>query len=191
MARFAVAVTILELAFTGLTAALFTLDVAPDPYLTKDDLRAFSLPFERHTTERRLRFEALLGYDTHATLLHPRQSVWVTLRVEQTEVDVQSRRRREEAWAKRPGQISTTNIATDAGPDDEGYAVRQQSPTGARCELVRFKGDRMLVVRVAKQEPLEGAPEEELAACERRARLLQARMLQKLKWSAPATAGPR
>lgn len=188
MARFAVAVTLVELALTGLTAALFTLESPPDPFLTPDDLREFSLPFESHETARRLRFDALLGYDSNAVLLHPRQTLWVSLRVEQTAVDFQSRRRREESWAARPGQISTTAVVAEPGADGEGYAVRQRSPSGARCELVRFKGDRMLVVRISKAEPLEKTPEEEVAACERRARLIQARMLQKTDWT---RAGPR
>lgn len=187
MTRFAVAVTLVELALTGLTAALFTLESPPDPYLSPEDLRAFDLPFENHETARRLRFEALLGYDSNVVLLRPRQTAWVSLRVDQLEVDYLTRRGREEAWASRPGRASRTTVATDAGSDHPGYAVRQRGPSGARCELVRFKGDRMLIVRVSRNEPLE-EPEEELAACERRARLLQARMLQKTGW---LTAGPR
>ncbi len=188
MARFAVAVTFLELVLSGLTALLFTLESPPDPYLSPEDLRDFDLPFENHETARRLRFEALLGYDTNVVLLRPRQTAWISLRVDQLEADYLTRRRREEAWASRPGKASRTTVAADAGTDHPGYAVRQQSPSGARCELVRFKGDRMLVVRVSRSEPLGEAPEEELAACERRARLLQARMLQKTGW---VTAGPR
>jgi hypothetical protein len=190
MARFAASVTVAQLALSVLTAVLFSLDSPPDPYLTRDDLNGFSLPFTRHETVRQMRFDALLGYDTHATLDRPRQTLWVSVRVDQTEADFQSRRRREESWSRRPNQVSRTTIVDDADEDDQGFAVRQHGPSGARCELVRFKGDRMLVVRLSRSEPLEGAPEEELAACERRARLLQARMLEKLRWSSPAPPRP-
>ncbi len=188
MARFAVAVTLLELLLSGLTVALFALESPPDPYLSPEDLREFDLPFESHETGRRLRFEALLGYDTNVVLLHPKQTAWISLRVDQLEADYLTRRRREEMGAIRPGASSRTTVSTDAGEDHPGYAVRQHGPSGARSELVRFKGDRMLIVRVSKSEPFEEAPEDELAACERRARLLQARMLQKTGW---LTAGPR
>ena len=188
MARFAAVVTVLEILLSGLSVALFSLETLPDPYLSPDDLREFDLPFESHEASRRIRFEAVLGYDSNVVLLRPRQNAWISLRVDQLADDYLTRRRREEAWAVRAAPSSTTTVATDAGPDDEGFAVRQWSATSARCELVRFKGDRMLVVRVSKSEPLEESPVEELAACERRARLLQARMLQKAGWF---TAGRR
>lgn len=183
MGRFAAAVAAAQLGLSALTALLFTLESPPDPYLTRDDLERFSLPCLRHETGRRMRFDVLLGYDSHAVLDRPRQTVWVSARVDQTEVDFQSRRRREEAWAVRPGLVSRTMIVTEAGPDDQGYAVRQQGPSGARCELVRYRGDRILIVKVSRAEPLEASPEEALAACERRARMIQARMLEKLLWS--------
>lgn len=190
MWRFATAVTLIEIGLTAFTAALFGLESDPDPYLTTDDLREFNFPFESHETERRLRFEALLGYESSTVLLHPRQSAWVSARVDQTEIDFASRRRREENWAAK-GEPGATLILDDPGHLDQGYLVRQRSPSGARCELVRFRGDRMLIVKVSRRDFVE-APEEELAACERRARVLQARMLQKLRWwSAPATADRR
>ena len=189
MGRFAAGVTTVQLALSVLTAVLFSLDSPPDPYFTRDDLSRFSLPFTSHETSRRMRFDALLGYDSHATLDRPRQTLWVSARVDQTEADFHSRRRREESWSRKPGQVSRTVIVDDADEGDQGFALRQHGPSGARCELVRFKGDRMLVVRLSKSEPLEGAPEEELAACERRARLIQGRMLEKLGWTS-VRAGP-
>jgi hypothetical protein len=190
MSRFAAAVTVVQLALGALTAVLFSLESPPDPYLTRDDLNRFNLPFTSHETARKLRFDALLGYDSHATLDRPRQVLWISARVDQTEADFQSRRRREEAWSRKPGQVSRTTIADDAAADDQGFAVRQHGPSGARCELVRFKGDRMLVVRLSASEPLEGTPEEALAACERRARLLQARMIEKLGWASAPVPRP-
>jgi hypothetical protein len=184
MWRFALMITVVELALSGVAATLFTLDSPPDPYLTRDDLRDLRMAFFSHDNVRRLRFEALLGYDSNAVLENPRHIVWVSARVDQTVVDFDSRRRREEAWAKRPGQDSTTAIESCRGTDGQGFEVRQKGATGTRCELVRFKGDRMLIVRVSKTEPMQRSPSEEVAACERRARMIQARMLQKLGWSA-------
>ena len=191
MWRFAAAVTAVEFVLTGLTAVLLGFEAEPDPYLTRDDLNEFSLPFESHETARRMRFEALLGYDTNVTLLRPRQAVWISARVDQMEADYFSRRRREENWATRPG-FGTSMILDDPGRNDLGYTVRHLGTKGARCELVRFKGDRMLVVKVSADAGPGESRDELAAVCERRARLLQARMLQTLRWwSEGIRAGPR
>lgn len=190
MWRFATAVTAVELILTGFTAALLSFESEPDPYLTRDDLAEYSLAFENFETARRIRFDALHSFDSTFTLLHPRQAVWISVRVDQTDVDFLARRRREENWATKPG-FGTSTILDDPGHGDLGYSVRHRSATAARCELVRFKGDRMLVVKVSQSEAPD-ASDESLAVCERRGRLLQAKMLQKLRWwSTPLTAGPR
>jgi hypothetical protein len=191
MTRFAVSITAVEILLTAFAAALFTLESEPEPYFSEDDLRELSLPFEKHQTQRRIRFDALLGYDSSFTLQRPAQNAWVSVRVDQTRDDYASRRRREESWATRPGFGSST-IRDDPGHQDQGYVVRHRSTSDVRCELVRFRGDRMLVVKVSRGGLGENH-DEELAACERRARLLQARMLGKIRWwsETGATADPR
>lgn len=187
MTRFAISVTAVEILLTAFAAALFTLESDPEPYFSEDDLRELSLPYERHQTQRRIRFEALLGYDSSFALLHPAQNAWVSVRVEQREDDYAARRRREENWATRPG-FGRSMIRDDPGHQDLGYVVRHRSTSDVRCELVRFRGDRMLVVKVSKSGLSENH-DEALAACERRARLLQARMLGKIRWWNPV--GPK
>jgi hypothetical protein len=190
MWRFATAITLLEILLTAGTASLFTLDADSDGFLTTDDLSLINLPFEEHKTKRQSRFDALLGYDSNTVLLSPRQSAWVSARVDQAEIDFAARRRREENWAAKSG-LGTSVIFDDPGPDDAGYLVRQQNEKSVRCELVRYRGGRMLVVKVSRNE-LVGKPAEELAVCERRARLIQGRMLEKLRWwDAAATDDPR
>ncbi|HEX7901451.1 MAG TPA: hypothetical protein VF950_27075 [Planctomycetota bacterium] len=190
MWRFAAAITILEIILTAFTATLFTIDGEPDPYLTPDDLREINLPFEGHRTARQNRFDALLGYETHATFLRPRQTLWLSVRVDQARVDFDSRRRREENWALKPA-FGKSAILDDPGHDDAGYTVRHHTATGARCELVRFRNGRMLVVKVSSSERA-GSADEEVASCERRARIVQERMFEKLRWwNGPVTAGPR
>lgn len=190
MWRFATAITILEIALTAFTATLFTIDGEPDPYLTPDDLREINIPFDSHKTARQTRFEALLGYDTQAALVRPSQTLWLSLRVDQSQVDFDARRRREENWAQK-ADFGKSSILDDPGHDDAGYTVRHRTATGARCELVRFRNGRMLVVKVSRPE-LSGSVDEELAACERRARIVQERMFEKLRWwDGPATAGRR
>ena len=189
MWRFAATITLLEILLTVIAASLFTIDREPDPFMTEDDLTTVNLPFEGHRVQRQNRFDALLGYDTHATLLRPSQSLWVSVRVDQSRVDFDSRRRREESWATK-ASFGESSILDDPGHDDVGYTVRHRSAKGARCELVRFRGGRMLVVKVSIGQ-MAAAPEEELAACERRARIVQERMFEKLRWWGGATDGPR
>ena len=190
MWRFAAAITLLEILLTAFAASLFTVDREPDPYMTADDLAEVNLPFEGHRAQRQNRFEALLGYDTHATLLRPRQILWVSVRVDQTRDDFDARRRREENWATKPS-FGKSAILDDPGHGDVGFTVRHRSAKGARCELVRFREGRMLVVKVSISE-MAASADEELAACERRARIVQERMFEKLRWwGEPATAGPR
>lgn len=190
MTRFAISITAIEILLTAFTAALFTLDSEPEPYFSQDDLRELSLPFERHQTQRRIRFEALLGYDSSFTLLRPTQNAWVSVRVEQTPDDYAARRRREESWAARPG-FGSSIVRDDPGHEDQGFVVRHRSASDVRCELVRFRGGRMLVVKVSKNG-LKENHDEELSACERRARLLQAKMMGKIRWwTEEPTAGPR
>lgn len=189
MWRFAAAITLVEIALTALSAALITMDFDPDPYLSADDLRNLGLPFENHATQRRMRFDALLGYDSSMALLNPRQSASVSVRVEQTRVDFDARRRREENWATKPG-FGRSTVSVDPGHEDEGFMVRHASAKDVRCELVRFRGDRMVIVRVSRGG-IEGDADEELAACERRARILQGRILSKIRWWSPLRAGRR
>ena len=189
MWRFAAAITLLEILLTAFAASLFTVDAEPDPYMTPDDLREVNLPFDSHRTQRQNRFEALLGYDTHATLTRPNQSLWVSVRVDQTRVDFDARRRREENWATK-ASFGKSTVSDDPIYDDVGYSVRHRTQTSARCELARFRGGRMLVVKVSRSE-LAGSADEELAACERRARIVQERMFEKLRWYGTPTAGPR
>ena len=190
MWRFAAAITLLEILLTAFAASLFTADDGPAFYMTPDDLAEVNLPFEGHRVQRQIRFEALLGYDSQATLLRPRQSLLVSVRVDQTRVDFDARRRREENWSTK-ASFGKSSILEDPGHGDVGYTVRQRSATGARCELVRFQDGRMLVVKVSNGE-LAAAADEELAACERRARIVQERMFEKLRWwNQPPTAGPR
>lgn len=191
MWRFAAGITVAEILLTVLSATLLTLEVEPDPYITRDDLRELALPCESHDTQRRTRFEAPLGFDSNFILEHPRQSVWVGVRVDQSKDDYAARRRREENWATKSG-FGTSMILDDPGIGDTGYAVRHRNSSDVRCELVRFRGDRMVVVKVSCPVSVAG-PDEGLATCERRARLLQGKILMKLNWWAPIrpTAAPR
>jgi hypothetical protein len=188
MWRFAIAITLIEILLSALAAALFTMDFDPEPYLTAEELRGLNFPHEGHATRRRIRFDELLGYDSEATLLHPKQSLWVGVRVNQTRADYDARRRREENWATK-ASFGTSMILDDPGPKDVGFTVRHRRAPYVRCELVRFMGDRMLIVKVSSES---GPEDEALAACERRARVIQARMLSKLRGtSRPVTAADR
>ena len=189
MWRFAIAITALEIVLTVFTASLFTADYDADAFLTPDDLALVNMPFDELKTQRQTRLEALLGYDSNMILARPRQNAWVSVRVSQAAVDFDARRRREENWAMKSA-AGTWTILDDPGHDDVGYTVRHRTATSARSELVRFRGGRMLIVKVAKSE-LVGVPDEELAGCERRARILQERMLEKLRWWNAATDDPR
>jgi len=189
MWRFAAAITVMEIILTVFTASLFTADYDADAFLTPEDLALVNMPFEELKTQRQTRLEALLGYDSNMILVGPRQNAWVSVRVDQSRVDFDARRRREENWAAKAAAGSWT-VLDDPGHDDVGYTVRHRSATSARSELVRFRGGRMLIAKVSRSE-LVGVPDEELAGCERRARILQERMLEKLRWWSAATDGRR
>lgn len=189
MWRFASAITVLEILLTVFTATLFSADYEAEAFLTPEDLALVNMPFEELTTKRQTRLEALFGYDSNMILARPRQTAWVSVRVDQVEVDFDARRRREENWATKSAAGAWT-ILDDPGHDDVGYTVRHRTATSVRSELVRLRGGRMLIVKVSSSE-LVGVPDEELAGCERRSRILQERMLEKLRWWSAATDGRR
>jgi len=179
--RFALLVTLVEIGLTAGAALLIAWNEEPEPFLTRDDLRTLDLPYESLRNERVPSLQALHCYESRAVLRVPRQSVYVSYRVEAGPKDLESRREKERALLekKEAGQGSLIDEPFDG---ERGYAVRHRGPHGARMELVRARGRDLFIVRVS-QEGVQGAEAQAaVARCDRLAHLIQHQIMTKLRW---------
>lgn len=178
--RFAIAVTVLEVALTALASVLVTYTDPPPGFATEQDLRALGFSFSAHENTRWTAADAPC-YDTRATLTSPDAKLYVSFRTDATTTDFSFRRSRDEASRERPERGEIT-IINEPMPGEEGYAVRQRGPKSARFELVRLRRGDMLIVRVVREKPFEASDAVELSKCERRARLVQEMIMSRLRW---------
>ena len=178
--RFAVTVTIIELALTGFVSMLVTYTDPPPGFVTDADLRSLGLPPQTHENRRWLNMDAPC-YDTKATLSDPPAEVWVSLRTLRTAIDIEFRRSREVVNQTHPERGETV-IIDEPMPGEKGYAVRHAGPKSTRFELVRLHGNDLLIVRVLRDPPYDAPPGAEMVRCERRARVIQELLMSRLRW---------
>lgn len=181
MVRFAVGVTLVELALTTAAALFLAATVENELFLEPADVAALGLPVESHSTSHVRRFEALYSYDSRVSA--GAVQIWASVRPKPTTADYPLRRLRESGAAASAAGGSM--FRDEDAPGEQGYLSRVRSPGSVRSEIARSRSEALLIVRV--WQPLEpGAPAEEAAArCERRARVLAERMAEKLRWRAP------
>jgi hypothetical protein len=181
--RFAVVVTVLELALTAVASVLVTYTEPPPGFATDSDLRDLGLKFEQHENRRWVSVSAPC-YDTRAKLLSPDATLYISLRTDALKTDYDFRRSREEVMRDQPdrGEIVLIN---EPIPGEEGYAVRHRGNKSVRFELVRIRRSEMLIVRVVREMPYDSLPPAELSRCERRARVLQEHLMAKMRWREP------
>ena len=180
MLRFAVVVTILEVALTAAASILVTFTDPPPGFATENDLRSLGMTFRTHEN-RRWESGNAPCYDTRASLASPEASLFTSLRTDATTTDFEFRRAKDEALRERPerGELSIIN---EPLPGEQGYAVRHSGPNSVRFELVRLRRGEMLIVRVSREKPFDTLATAEMARCERRARLVQEHLMVKLHW---------
>jgi hypothetical protein len=178
--RFAVAVTIIELALTALASVLVTYTDPPASFVTEADLNSLGITASAHESRRWLQMEVPC-YETKATLAEPAAQLWVLHRTLAGPVDLDFRRSREEVNRERPERGETT-IIEEPIPGERGYAVRHAGPKSSRFELVRLHGNDLLIVRVLREKPYDGQPGAEMARCERRARVIQEMLMARMRW---------
>lgn len=178
--RFALIVTVLEVALTAAASVLVTYTDPPPGFETENDLRSLGLLCRTHEN-RRWESGNAPCYDTRAALSSPDAALYVSLRTDATSTDYEFRRSRDEASRERPERGELT-IINEPMPGEQGYAVRHSGPASARFELVRFRRNEILIVRVVRERPFDSIPAVELASCERRARVVQEHLMTKLRW---------
>ena len=178
--RFAVAVTILELVLTIVASVLVTFTEPPPAFMTEADLSDIGIKVEKHQNVRRVQVNAPC-YDTQATLSTPSAKLDVSLRTDSSATDFVFRRSREEAIRGHPerGEVVLIN---EPIPGEQGYAVRHRTPTSVRFEVVRLRGNDLLIVRVLREMPYDYTESGMMSKCELRARAVQEHLMFKLRW---------
>ena len=178
--RFAIIVTILELVLTALASVLVTYTEPPPGFVTEADLKELGIRVEEHQNSRSGQMNAIL-YDTRAKLASPTATLYASLRTDALRTDFDFRRSREDVVSGRPERGESV-VINEPLPGEEGYAVRHRGPTFVRFELVRFRRNEMLIVRVVREQPYDTLASAELSKCERRARAVQEHLMFKLRW---------
>lgn len=180
MVRFAVTIAIVELALTLGATFTITLVETGEPYLNEADLHGLSIPFTAVSTSRAKRFDQVF-YDTRAELSDPPQTLAVSVRTEHSSVDYDHRLNRERSRHGDP-RHGTIVLLEEPMPGEQGYVLRQRGPNSVRSEIVRLRGTDLLVVTVSRRMPFDATPSQEVVRCERRARLVELYLLEKLRW---------
>lgn len=181
MAKFALAVTAAELVLTLGAALLVSAGDGSEPYLTPEDLRELRIPFEScKTVHRSIRLNADWSWDTKATLLEPRDSLYTSRMVNASPEEYTRRLDAEQRLWQREGDAVV--VRDDPYPGESGFAVRHRGRTGVRAELVRMRGGEILIVRVQRELGAGKDGKADVASCERRAGIIQACLLQRLGW---------
>ena len=181
MTRFAVAVTAIEITLTLGASLLIALVEPGEPLLSKGELEDLGFTVESHRVRRKRYFETITLHDTHAVLGSPRRRVFTSVRVNETPEDYVLRHRREHKRLEDPEQGEGVLIV-EPHDDDEGYAVRHQTGDLVRAELVRARGNEMVIVQVTQEGVTGAAARRALAGCDRVARLVMIALLEKIDW---------
>ena len=180
LTRFALVVTLIELALTVGASVLVTYTGAPPAFATETDLNGLGIAFGEHSNRRWLHMNAPC-YDTRAALQSPAGSLFVSFRTESTDTDLDFRRARDEMIHDHPDRGEVV-IINEPLPGERGYAVRHRSAKSVRFELVRLRKTELLIVRVTRDLPPDAMPSAELARCERQARQVQELLMFKMRW---------
>lgn len=181
MIRFAWTVTAVEVVLTFAAVLLISVVEAPEPYLTRGDLHTLGLRCNAHKTERRAPLHARVTWESQAVLSDPEQNVAVSYRQDVSPADFDLRLRKERDRLEKAG-IGHGALIDEPFPGERGYALRFQSENSVRFEQVRAKGDDLLIVRVTHEGVSGLGGRIAMAQCDKRARLVQQVMLDKLRW---------
>jgi hypothetical protein len=181
MVRFALAMTLVEIALTVAATLTISLIEPGEPYVTEGDLRDLRIPCGSVTNTRTKRFDGQVFYESRAELRDPPQTLFVSLRTEASDVDFDHRLNRERQSLADP-KNGAGALIDEPMPGERGYMLRHRGNASARTELVRLRDNVLLVVRVSRPKPYDSTPDQEVVKCERRARVVELRLLEKLGW---------
>jgi hypothetical protein len=178
--RFAVTVAVVEFVLTTAAGLYLAASLEVEPYATRGDFQDLGLEVESFSTSRQERFERLHSYDTQAKLSDG-TVVWVKVRMHSLPIDYELHLRREKDLGEKR-ERGVTTVLDEPLPGELGHTVRQRGTSGVRAEVVRFRGDRMLIVGFRRQGNFGPASAEEAARCERLARSLRDILAVRLGW---------
>lgn len=180
MIRFSLVISAIEVVLTFGAALVIAMIDHSEPGLTEDDLRAVDLSCEKFTASAYQQFDVRY-FDTRATLSASKQSVYVSHRFNLTPSDFDLKREKERTLVDR--RDSGEGVITDDPFEGErAYVLRHRGADAVRAELVRVRGDEMILVRVTRAGVTGAAGKTEVANCERNARVIQDYLLQRWRW---------
>jgi|SRR6185295_15100553 len=178
--RFAAVVTVLEVVLTLAASVLVTYTEPPVAFVTETELSELGIKADEHENKRWVHLNAPC-YDTRAKLTAPAMSLYVSLRTDATATDFGFRRSREEVIREHADRGEAV-VINEPLPGEEGYAVRHRGPNSARFELVRLRGNEMLIVRVIREKPFDTTDSAAMSRVEHRARAVQEHLMFKMRW---------
>lgn len=181
MFRFAVGITLIEMALTTTAALFLAATLESELFLEPGEAVALGLPVESHSTAHVRRFDALFSYDT--SIAGGDVRVWVSVRPEPAQADYTLRRLRESVAVGAGAEGS--GFGDEDGDDERCYVSRVRSRGSVRSEVVRSRPQALLIVRVWQAWESDSDWAEAAARCERRARVVSERMAEKLRWRDP------
>jgi hypothetical protein len=179
--RFALAVTVVEIALTFAASVWIAFAETGEPFLTEADFETLGIPVEKYSTARRTRFDSPYSYDTQAVVKDRGPAITVSVRILTPRAEYDSRLSGERWPRLREGDEAPT-LTDESLPGEPGYAVRQRSANGVRAEGVRLHGSDMLIVRAIRMNLPDSHPGYQVTRCERLVRILEQYMMVRLGW---------
>lgn len=180
MTRFAVTVTLIELALTLAASVVITVTEGFDPYIRETELSDLGLKAKDYKAYKRRYYFGGAQHISRATLHDKDHRVKVRYIMDVAARDYEWELHRETQRQAEAGPENPMAITLEPFPGESGYGVRQTTPTWVRSVLVRMRGNVMMIVEVWKSG--KNLPRYEAARCERNARVIQHYMLAKMGW---------
>lgn len=151
----------------------------------REDRLDLEYPGGRSTAERMDRY-GLPCLDINATLpgTDGSSDVWVSIRLRSEAGDYDTRRSWDRDLVTAVGEPRRTFL-DESLRGEPGYRVEYWSRGAIYVELVRHRGNVMLIVRVSQSGVLQGREDVELSRCRMNARDVMARARLKLGWPDP------
>ncbi len=180
MIRFSLVISAIEVALTFGAALFIAVIDHSEPSLTEDDLRAVELSCEKFTASAYLQVDVRY-FDARATLSASKQSVYVSHRFNLMPSDFDLKREKERAFVDRK-DAGDGIITDDPFEGERAYVLRHRGADAVRAELVRTRGDEMILVRLTRAGVPGAAGKAEVTNCERNARVIQEHLLKRWGW---------
>ena len=182
MTRFAVTVTLIELALTLAASVIITLTEGFDPYIRDSELTGLGLEPREYKAYRRRYYFGGAQHITRAVIQKCGHRLTVRYILDVAARDFEWELHRETQRQASSDPDSPVIVIREPFPGENGYGVRQISPRWVRSELVRMRmrDNVMMIVEVSASG--ENLRRTEAVTCEHHARLVQQLMLLKMGW---------